>query len=310
MKQTVLFFIYCSLQIYCFGQYNDETATLGNLKIVETEYLGQSKPGIEPMVFALDFISNDEYEFGSVFNAAGTEFYYGVDVGNNTEIRFTQLLEDGWTEPKVILSHEVYGYNDPFLSPDEQRLYFISRMALDGEGPLKKDYDIWYVERTEDGWSSPINAGPSINTNGNEYYISFTENGTMYFSSDVNAGKGQNNSNMDICYSRYINGVFQEAVFLDEAINTTQYEADVFIDPKEAYIIFCSTRKGSLGRGDLYISFKNEDGSWTKARNMGNVINTEHHELCPFVTKDGKYLFYTSNEDIYWVSTEIFQTLK
>ncbi|MEL6973040.1 MAG: hypothetical protein AAFO02_22940, partial [Bacteroidota bacterium] len=83
-----------------------------------------------------------------------------------------------------------------------------------------------------------------------------------------------------------------------------------FIDPDESYIIFCSTREEGLGRGDLYISFKNEDGSWTNAINMGAPVNTVHHELCPFVTKDGQYFFYTSDQDIYWVSTTIFDELR
>jgi topoisomerase IA-like protein len=43
---------------------------------------------------------------------------------------------------------------------------------------------------------------------------------------------------------------------------------------------------------------------------MGKEINTENYEYCPFVTKDGKYLFYTSNQDIYWVSIEIINKIK
>jgi len=69
-------------------------------------------------------------------------------------------------------------------------------------------------------------------------------------------------------------------------------------------------RPDGLGRGDLYVSFKHEDGSWSKSMNMGPQINTVHHELCPYVTSDGKYFFYTSNEDIYWVSTDIIHQLR
>ena len=273
-------------------------------------YIGQSQPGTIPEVFAPNFISTEEYEFGSVFNAAGTEFYYGVDTGDNSEIRFSELEHGIWTKPVVLLSHEVYGYNDPFLSPDETRLYFISRMALEGTGPQKDDHDIWYVERREGTWSEPINAGPNINSNRNEYYISFTKDGTMYFSSSIHATEDNKESDLDIYYSKFSNGEFQKAVRLSDSINTEGYEADVFIDPGEEYIIFCSTRTGGFGRGDLYISFKKDDGSWTKSINMGGIINSKHHELCPFVTIDGKYLFYTSNEDIYWVSTKIIEELK
>jgi len=72
-------------------------------------------------------------------------------------------------------------YNSPFLLPDELRLYFISDQAQDGKGE-KKDFDIWYLERQKDGWSElPINASPAINTKKNEYYMSFTDYGTIIF---------------------------------------------------------------------------------------------------------------------------------
>ena len=272
-------------------------------------YMGQTPPGLSPQMFAPNFISTEAYEFGSVFNSDGTEFYYGVDVNGKPEIRYSQLVNDSWSPPKTILSHGKYSFNDPFLSPDENRLYFISKRALDGLGEAK-DVDIWYVEREQDGWSEPINVGPNINSERNEYYISFTNDGTMYFSSNINAPEERSQYDYDVYSSTFVDGAFQKAIALSDSVNTPAYEADVFIAPDESYIIFCATRTEGLGRGDLYISFKKPNGTWSKSRNMGAPVNTPHHELCPFVTKDGKYLFYTSNQDIYWVSTEIFNEIK
>jgi len=265
-------------------------------------YLGQEPPGKRAKIFAPNFISTEEYEFGSVFNAEGNEFYYGVDLGGRNVIRFSELKNNVWSKPETILSHERYGYNDPFLSPDEKRLYFISNQTMDGQGE-PKDIDIWYVERQSHGWSEPIHAGPNINSDSEEYYISFTKEGTLYFASD------KNQSHHDIYYSPFLDNIFQKAVKLGDAINTDAYEADVFIDPYEEYMIFCAQREDGLGRGDLYISFK-EKGSWSPSINMGRTVNTEHHELCPFVTADGKYLFFTSQQDIYWISTDIIADLK
>ncbi|WP_350290117.1 ankyrin repeat domain-containing protein [uncultured Croceitalea sp.] len=290
-----------------FLKANGADETLVRNLIVKGAYMGQKSPGTVSTIFAPNVISTEEYEFGSVFNKAGTEFYYGVDVNGKTEIRYSELQGDTWTSPKIILSHKQYGYNDPFLSPDENRLYFISNSAMDGKGE-QKDIDIWYVNRTGSGWSEPVNAGPNINTSNEEYYISFTKDGTMYFSTD--AYSDENNRNHDIYYSKFVNGEFQKAIRLDDAINTNAYEADVFVAPDESYIIFCAMRSEGMGRGDLYISFKKEDGSWSQSVNMGDAINTEGHELCPFVTHDGKYLFYTSKQDIYWVSTAVFKLLK
>lgn len=171
-------------------------------------------------------------------------------------------------------------------------------------------HDIWYVEKNRNDWSEPINAGPNINSEASEFYISFTSDGTMYFSSSIQTPEDQRRSDLDIYYSKSVNGIFQKPVRLGSAVNTPEYEADVFVSPDESYIIFCGIKEGGLGRGDLYISFKNPDGSWSKAANMGDKINTEGHELCPFVTADGKYLFFTSNQDIYWVDAGVIEAFR
>ena len=155
----------------------------------------------------------------------------------------------------------------------------------------------WYVERESIKleWSKPINLGLPVNSELNEYYASLSENGTLYFASKDKA-KDAPPYAFDIYRSEYENGQFLTPEILPESINTNRYEADVFIAPDESYMIFCSIRKNGLGKGDLYISFKDKIGNWTDAMNMGEIINTDKHELCPFVTADGKYFFYTSNQ--------------
>ena len=272
-------------------------------------YLGQTPPGLEPEIFAPGLVSIDSvYEFGSVFNKAGNEFFYGVELGHRTETRRIQADRRGGWKDEIIVEHPVFGYNDPMLSPDEKRLYYISNESTDGSEE-QKDHDFWYSELSDDGvWSKPINTGSPINTEWNEYYMSFTADGSMYFGSNRGAEDKRSRRYYDLYRSQWGPNGFEEPVALSDSVNSKWYEADVFVAPDESYIIFCSARPKSegLGFGDLYISFRDENGAWTRAKNMGAPINTEGHELCPFVTVDGKYLFYTSRKDIYWVSTRIF----
>lgn len=291
-KKLIVFFILITV-FACFGQTEEAF-----------KYLKQSPPSLTPIIFAPDIISKQgQHEFGSIFSEDGTEFFYGVDINGKADIRYTKLDSNIWTQPEIIISHPTYSYNDPFLSPDEDRLYYISDMPIEGDDN-KKDYDIWYSVKKGNGWSKPLNAGQNINTNKNEYYTSFTSNGTMYFASNKNAER-ENKRDFDIYFSKKVGGEFKDPITLSNVINTKNYEADVFIAPDESYLIFCSTREGGFGQGDLYISFKNKDGEWSHSKNMGEPINSEYHELCPFVTKDGKYLFFTSKKDIYWVSSDI-----
>ncbi len=274
-----------------------------------SKYLNEEPPGLTPKIFAPGVVSMDnQYEYGSIFSADGKEFYYALNVGEKPEIHFAKFENNTWTKPIKIIGHEKYGYNDPFLTPDGKRLFFISDRALDGKGVVK-DIDIWYSERTKTGWSEPINAGREINTDKNEYYISFTKTGKMYFSSNGGTTK-ETDKNFDIRTSEFVKGKFLPSKALDDAINSSHYEADVFISPDEKYVIYCSERPDGNGKGDLFISFKDEKGEWQPSKNMGAPINTERYEFCPFVTSDGKFLFFSRSGDIYWVSAEIISTLK
>ena len=205
--------------------------------VVQTQetfkYLKQNPPSLTPEIFAPEIISKpDQHEFGSVFSDDGTEFFYGIDINGKAEIRYTKLQDSIWINPEVIISHDTYSYNDPFLSQDEDRLYYISDMPLEGD-ENKKDYDIWYSFKKGNGWSKPINAGQNINTNKNEYYISFTSNGTMYFASNKNADK-ENKRDFDIYFSNEVDGKFKNSIQLGDSINTKNYEADAFIAPDES----------------------------------------------------------------------------
>ena len=269
-------------------------------------YLGQTAPSTTPELFALNIISKpDRHEFGCTFSADGKELFFGVDNEGIMEIYHTKLENGAWSASEKLFKRDTFSNNDPMLSPDENKLFFISNRPLE-PSQTKKDIDIWYIERTEKEWSNPINLGTPVNNELDQYYASFTANETLYFASKSTAKEAPRYA-FDIYRSELENGKYAVPQKLPTEINTNRYEADVFVAPDESYLIFCAIRKDGYGKGDLYISFKDGDGKWTPSKNMGPAINTENHELCPFVSKDGKYLFFTSNQDIYWVSSEIIK---
>jgi hypothetical protein len=74
--------------------------------------------------------------------------------------------------------------------------------------------------------------GIRFNSEGNEYYVSFTRLEQCYFSSNRNA-TDEAKEDYDIYASRTLYGEFQTPVKMPESINTPHYEADVFVDPEE-----------------------------------------------------------------------------
>ncbi|MEI6456597.1 MAG: hypothetical protein WCO93_09945, partial [bacterium] len=90
-------------------------------------------------------------------------------------------------------------------------------------------------------------------------------------------------------------GIYAPAEKLGPEINIGTWNFDAFIDPDERFLIVSSNAPGGYGGSDLYISFHSNDGSWTKAKNLGSKVNTSGWDLCPSITPDGKYLFFTSS---------------
>ena len=107
---------------------------------------------------------------------------------------------------------------------------------------------------------------------------------------------------------------------MEYGINSDHSDFCPCIAPDESFLIFASSRPG-FGITDLFICFSKEDGTWTRPRNMGPEINTDAKEAFPFISFDGKYLFFMSTRvsrlnpskipdgpgNVYWVDAGIIQ---
>ena len=274
--------------------------------VLKGEYLGQKPPGITPEVFAPGIVSTSRGEFNAAFSPDGKEFYFSVNEPSGREtMMFMTRKNNQWASPQSVPFVSPQNDCDPIFSHDGSRLYFIStRPKKDKAG--SRDWDIWYVQRTDTGWSEPINIGPPVNSDVDEYYVSLTKDGTIYFASNRAGGLGS----FDIYRSRLMDGHYAKPENLGDSINTEYLEHDPFIAPDESYILFTSVgRPEGFGQGDLYISRRKNDGTWTKSKNLGKAFNTSGYDFCPMVSPDGKYFFFTKRGDIYWVSMEAIQSL-
>ena len=303
--------------------------------IIEGPYFGQAPPGMIAEIFAPDIVSTEHGEFCSVFSPDGDEFYWSLAGAPYPVIVMMRQDNGRWTAPEIPSFAGKYPDLDMSFAPDGKRLFFCSRRPLDGNGPPTDNTDFWLVEQIGTGWSEPTHLEGPVNSNAQEYYPIFAQNGTLYFCSTRPGGFGAG----DIYRAPLENGAYPEVENLGEPINTENFEGDLFIAADESYIIVtCYGRADGIGSGDLYISFRQEDGAWSPLKNMGAAINTAANEHCPILSPDGKYLFFSSgrsrhpdhskepitlsekiammnswgngrNEDIYWIDARIIDTL-
>jgi len=225
----------------------------------------------------------------------GSEIYFSVSSFRKEfyAIVVIKINGDEWSEPVVAPFSGRYNDLEPAFSPDGLKLFFASQRPLQDTINEPKDWDIWYVERksADAEWSAPINPGAPLNSDGNEFYPSITNNGDIYFTTTPN----KNTNKEDIFVSRYSNKGFSQPVALPAEINTDGYEFNAFVAPDESYLIFSSFgREDDNGGGDLYIAFRGSDGKWQPAQNMGPEINSEQLDYCPFVDGHTQTLYFTS----------------
>lgn len=251
-------------------------------------YLGQEPPGLEPALFAPDFLSTDLCERDITFSPDGREIYYSIQGGNTFADWFSVIVctrqEGGrWTPPRLAPFSGRYTDLEPCLAPDGRRLYFASNRPLADGGAPKKDFDVWFVERTAGGWGEPRNPGPPINSAKEEFYPSVADDGTLYFTAEHDGGRGGE----DIWRARATAEGFAEPENLGDSINTAGGEYNAFVARDGSYLLF--------GRdNDLFVSFRRADGSWTRAQAAGAPLNSPRLDYCPSASPDGAFLFFTS----------------
>jgi dipeptidyl aminopeptidase/acylaminoacyl peptidase len=223
----------------------------------------------------------------------GNEIYFTISTPRSSiqTIVFAKKNSSGkWSKPEVVSFAGSYSDLEPAFSADGETMYFASNRPINANGALK-DFDIWKVSRQGSNWGTPVNLGTTINTEADEFYPSVSKSGNLYFTAAYAGGPGKE----DIYVSAFKENAFQKPVPLDTAVNSPKFEFNAFVAPDENYILFSSFgRKDEKGGGDLYISTKDPHGKWLPAQNV-KELNSPRLDYCPYVSPDGKALFFTSD---------------
>jgi hypothetical protein len=251
-------------------------------------------PNKEEGAFMPDIFGNAQNNRDLAISSDGNEIYSTVVSPRNifSAIICVKKNAGGWGKPEVASFSGKYSDLEPFFAPGSNRLYFASNRPLSQEGEPKKDFDIWYTELENGKWSEPKNMGAPVNTDKDEFYPSLGNSGNIYFTASYADSKGKE----DIYLCKYENGKYAPPVSLDTSINSKLYEFNAYISPDERTIIFTSFgRADDKGRGDLYMSTKNDKGEWAMAKNLATV-NSPFLDYCPFVDWKNKIFYFTSEK--------------
>ena len=275
----------------------DNDSAPDSYRDTETAYFGEKPPGLIPVEFAPAILSPEGSFEGGKHSPDMKKYYFTRKNGKYKERTFFVIrYENGnWgNESETELKW-------PRFSKGSDTIYRGNK----------------YRERTDTGWSELKSMGPPF-TDIHIMGISLSDKGTFFF--DQFAPPDTIGA---ISYSRLINGKYEPRQKMGKEINTGTWIAHPNIAPDESYLIWDVVREDGYGQADIYISFRQKDGSWLPAMNMGDKINTELQESGVYVSPDGKYLFFSRGEEKvredgstywvgkpYWVDAQVIENLR
>jgi Tol biopolymer transport system component len=252
---------------------------------------GPQRPILPPTdtaaVFAPGTISTEAPEFGATFTPDGLVVYFNRTSGDR---QFIELLEsrfdDGeWSVPTPVAFADGQRNVDPFITADGARLYFSSTrptMPDDSTG----DYNTWYVDRTDSGWSEPTVLGDPVDTESQEVFVSLDRDRNLFFASNRDGVQR-------IYRSAWADGRHGAPEAVEFDLNLADGGGNPLVTPDGRRIVFVSTAEGGLGGADLYVSCQTS-GTWSPAVNLGPDVNSRWADFAPAITPDGRYLIFTS----------------
>jgi len=157
---------------------------------------------------------------------------------------------------------------------------------------LKSDEDLYFSQYKSNSWSRgrPLKG---FNTKLDEGMSSLVRNNRkMFFTACDREGVY---GPCDIWEADFEGLEIQSIQPLEGYANSDRWEGHATVSCDGSFIYFASSREGGFGGWDLWYTERKEDGSWGDPVNMGPNVNSRMDEQAPFISNDGKTLYFTSN---------------
>lgn len=276
-------------------------------------------PGSTPKPFLAELIRTNQAEIALAVSPRNDEFLFTRAFFDESGIHFSlhvSILVDGlWTAPQPVPFASELGEAEAFYDPSGDRLFFFSSRPRPGTEDPPRAMNLWFVEREREAWGEPVFIGKPDAPIEYGWSGSMLDDQTFFFTARPYEELGL----ADIYRVPISDDRFGVAETIGPPVNTPEYtENEPAIAPTDSYLVFYSAgRPDNLSAellGDLYISFRQSDGTWGEPQHIDEPINSPAEENWPRISHDGKYLFFSSSRregvelpDLYWVSTDALE---
>ncbi len=273
-----------------------------SIKKFQNTVLYSAKIVDKPIIFAEGIISTkDRNVFDITFTPDGQTVYFTLRKGNEKQkIYFSQFINQKWTEPQIA-SFSTDRDECPNVTPDGKTIYFGSQRPISSrESKGNFDMNIWRTNWINNRWSEPKPLSETINKVQieKEEWPSSTEN-SIFTSDGINyyfATMLRGTKNIEMYQTQFLNNEFSQPTKIDGLFENDNYWKSTPAFSRDGNYMIFNSYGNPLGKGgeDIYVSKRTKNG-WTKAKNIGELINTTAEEAAARFSKDGKYFFFARN---------------
>lgn len=192
----------------------------------------------------------------------------------------------------------------PQISPDGKMLYFARRNHPENTGSSESD-DIWYSKLTGKSWSNAVKADKTLNNKNPNFVYTITPDGNTLLLGNTYASNGEATEGVASSFKSGEGWSKPAALNIKSYKNISPHNEFCMGANKKAMVM--SINDGSsLGDNDLYVSFIQKDRSWSKPLNLGELINTAGAEASPFLSADGKTMYFSSEGYLSFGKSDIY----
>jgi len=237
---------------------------------VDSIFLWGNQPDSIPGIFGKGLISvEDRYEYGVAISPGYDEIFYTVTQPGDGLMVMRKNDNGTWQAPVTAnLRRDNSPEQEAFYTPDGKKLFFSS--------DVNDTTRLWYSVKEKTGWSAAKILESPVNDNW-VFWATFTGSNTMYYT---------NISAFKIYRSDLDDGIYKEVAY-----SGISFGIHPSVAKDESYILFDY-------KGDIYVSFKDENDIWMDPVKPGELINTSYTESCPSLSPDERYIFFSRYNDL------------
>ena len=261
----------------------DESKHNTNSRTSDATYFGLQPPGATAEAFAPEILTYEPHD-SPVISADETWF---ILKGMEVDVLFYKMIDGQLALTDNPLDFAVPDVcNGISVSPSWNRIYI--REWKDNTGHLYR------IDRNGDAWTTPRYM--ELESFNRTWGFSLAANENLYYATDR------------IMVSVFDGDTHRDPTALKLHDGSDMLGGSPFVSPDESYIIYSID-------GDLHISYKTKNGTWTSPVDLGPGINSDQLELCPQITPNGKYLLFNSRRNfpdwtIYWADASFIEELR